>query len=183
VPLNRSVRQWMVFGAVVCSILAAPALAQGSALPQAGGDVTSSDSTRYPDLPLRRDGDRGLAGAAPSGVGALVWLVIAAAAAGLWWKVRGWTRRVGADQGSGQGALLRNLFSGPGQRPLEVLHSTRLTPRASVHVLRWKGREWLVGCSDQSVTVIGEGTSSRSYALAPDTATSTGTVVSPVVRP
>jgi|GEM_PF-5809990 len=37
-----------------------------------------------------------------------------------------------------------------------LMQSTQLTPSASVHVLRWDGREWLLGCSEQGISVIAE---------------------------
>ncbi|PCE23740.1 hypothetical protein BWP39_29105 [Paraburkholderia acidicola] len=38
--------------------------------------------------------------------------------------------------------------------PLRVVQSVRLTQRASVHVVRWGEREWLIGCTDQHLSVL-----------------------------
>jgi len=37
---------------------------------------------------------------------------------------------------------------------VQLVQSVRLTPRATVHVLRWNGGELLVGCSDQGLAVL-----------------------------
>jgi hypothetical protein len=39
---------------------------------------------------------------------------------------------------------------------VRVLQSTRLTPRATLHVLHWDAKEWLVGCTEHSVTLIAQ---------------------------
>lgn len=41
-------------------------------------------------------------------------------------------------------------------RGARCVHSARLTQRASVHVVRWGEREWLLGCADGAITVIGD---------------------------
>lgn len=41
-------------------------------------------------------------------------------------------------------------------RPLRVVQSSRLTPRASVHVLHWDDKEWLVGCTEHGIAVLGQ---------------------------
>ncbi len=46
----------------------------------------------------------------------------------------------------------------PGALPsqLRVLQTIRLTGRASVHVLRWDEKEWLVGCAEHGMTILGQ---------------------------
>lgn len=39
---------------------------------------------------------------------------------------------------------------------VQVTQSRRLTGRASVHVLQWDSKEWLVGCTDGGMTLIGQ---------------------------
>lgn len=61
---------------------------------------------------------------------------------------------------SGSSATIRNwrtwLITPANVTNLKVVQSTRLTPRASAHVLQWDGKEWLVGCTERSITVLGQ---------------------------
>jgi hypothetical protein len=52
--------------------------------------------------------------------------------------------------------LARWLAPAVARRPLRVIQSSRLTGRASVHLLEWGGKELLVGCTEQGVTLLGE---------------------------
>jgi hypothetical protein len=38
---------------------------------------------------------------------------------------------------------------------LRLVQSLFLTPRASVHVIGWDGREWLVGCTEGGLMELG----------------------------
>ncbi|RAN48422.1 hypothetical protein RB25_11595 [Herbaspirillum rubrisubalbicans] len=37
-----------------------------------------------------------------------------------------------------------------------LVQSTRLTPKSSVHVVQWDHKEWLLGCSEQGITLLGQ---------------------------
>lgn len=67
-------------------------------------------------------------------------------------------RRSAASAGSGGSAgpspWSRWLRSGIGDPQLRLLSSTRLTARASVHLVEWKGRELLIGCSDGAISLL-----------------------------
>jgi hypothetical protein len=104
-------------------------------------------------LPLRRETETS-AGSSPQGA-ILVALILALAAAVL---LRARRRRpalppAGENRRRGWLSWLPGALARP---PLQVLHSTRLTPRASVHVLVWDDKEWLVGCTEQGVTMLGQ---------------------------
>jgi hypothetical protein len=58
--------------------------------------------------------------------------------------------------GTGRVAWLRWLSPTLRGHPVQILQSTRLTPRATVHVLVWDGKEWLVGCAEHGITVLGQ---------------------------
>jgi flagellar biogenesis protein FliO len=45
-------------------------------------------------------------------------------------------------------------LSGDTAVPVQVLFNQRLTPRHSVHLIQWQGRNYLLGCSEQHITVI-----------------------------
>uniref|UniRef100_UPI001819E316 flagellar biosynthetic protein FliO n=1 Tax=Ramlibacter sp. TaxID=1917967 RepID=UPI001819E316 len=87
-----------------------------------------------------------------------VWLVLLAGA-GAWawiWSVR---RRGAAPKWLGR-------WVPPGAPGvLQLLASKPLAPQCSVHVVRWAGRELLVGCTPQAVTLL-----DTREAAAPETA-------------
>lgn len=121
----------------------AHAQASAAPAPAASQPAPASKSGLPADLPLRRDAEPGVG----SGAGAVIWLVLLAGA-GAWawiWSVR---RRGVAPKWLGRLA--------PGSAPgaLQVLASRPLAPHCSLHVVRWGGRELLVGCTPQAVTLL-----------------------------
>jgi hypothetical protein len=54
----------------------------------------------------------------------------------------GWTRFARSGDGTGPGAVVRQ--------------SIRLSGAATLHVVAWEGREWLIGCSTAGLTVVAE---------------------------
>lgn len=104
------------------------------------------------DIPVRRDRDPrapGPAGTAP----ALLSVALAILAGGALWGLR--RARGGGRRTRGRGSWTRWLGQ-EDEGVLRLVQSRQLTARASVHVLRWGGREWLLGCGDQQVTLLGE---------------------------
>jgi hypothetical protein len=84
-----------------------------------------------------------------SGAGGALVAVLLLAAAGAWLAHRaGWLRR------GGGATRLRRLLAPTSAAGLRVLGSTRLTPKASAHVLQWEGRRVLVVCTDHAATVV-----------------------------
>lgn len=120
--------------------------------PSAAGALEPGPIRISPDIPVRRGSEAG--GLAPGAGRALVMsglLGVALLVGGVAVRRR---RGVSADAAR-RLPWSRWLAPASGARPVRCLHSTRLTARASVHLLRWDDREWLVGCTDASVTVIG----------------------------
>lgn len=126
-------------------------------------------STRLPAaLPLVRDAGLSVGGVDPRWLallGLILFIAFVVAArlrkhrAGL---PRGPARRA-SNAWSAFGALsaLRahlggHLGAGAVDQPLRVVQSARLNARASVHVLRWGEREWLIGCTDQQISVLAD---------------------------
>lgn len=152
--------------ALACIAGASAALADGALGSARGAEspvVTAS--TLPPSLPVRRE-------AAPlwatGGIGVLgalcVVLVVAGAVA---WLLR---RGGAASRGTGTAAFLGRWPFGLGpsaaKRPqddIRLVRSLRLTPRASVHVVEWDGRQWLVGAADHGISLLGD----RGCRLAP----------------
>lgn len=61
-----------------------------------------------------------------------------------------------ASRGWGTRILGRWLTPGSREGGVRLVQSVRLTPKSTVHVLEWDGREILVGCNDQEMTLLGE---------------------------
>jgi hypothetical protein len=123
-----------------------------------------SSSARLPaDLPLKRESSQAPAGsrAATPFVLAATLLVFGGAA-----LLRRYSRAAKGQPATDRSlaAWLRRFSPSAQEHSLRVLQSARLTARASVHVLKWDGREWLIGCTEQGVTVMGQRISAASQA-------------------
>jgi hypothetical protein len=82
-------------------------------------------------------------------------VVLTLAAATVWLASR---KRRGRTAGSGWARLSR-LRAGANDRPGDqavVRQSMRLGGAATLHVVGWNGREWLIGCSAAGLTVVAE---------------------------
>lgn len=107
-------------------------------------------------IPLRRESESGnapresawwLAGLGVMGAGVLL------ACAG---PLRRRRQQAGVTRGAGTPVWQRILGAGSPTRDVSVLSATRLTPRNSVHVIEWRGRQLLLGCTDQSIVLLAE---------------------------
>lgn len=120
----------------------------------AGAAVTALEpaSTAASAIPFLRPGEARWESSG-LGVGNALVTVLLLAVAGFWIAHRlGWTRR---SQGS---VALQRMFGTPAGDGLRVLESTRLTPKASAHVLQWAGKRVLVVCTEHSATVVADDT-------------------------
>jgi hypothetical protein len=141
----RESRGWPIAAVVLAgAIVASPARA------------ADAPSVRLPaDLPLRRDVGPAMGSGHPGRAGAVLLVLLALAGAAI---LHG-RKRLLPSGSTGERKLATWLRgwapAAPGDR-LRVLQSVRLTSRASVHVVRWDGKEWLVGCGDQGVSVLGQ---------------------------
>ena len=134
-----------------------PAWAEGAVQPSAGAPTVSPALPS--SLPVRRD-------AAPvwetGGIGVLGALSVVLLVAGTlaWGLRRGMVVPRAADRSAAVRDRWMSLWSklpnGKPQEELRMVRSLRLTPRASVHVIEWDGRQWLVGASDHAVALLGE---------------------------
>lgn len=100
-------------------------------------------------IPFKRGDEHG------ARAGAIVTLaVIAVVAAGALALARraGWLARQ-RPGGSSRGWRAW-AATAAGERPLIHLQALRLTPRASLHLVRWRDRDLLVACSEAGVTVV-----------------------------
>jgi hypothetical protein len=137
-----------------------------SAEPLRAPSATRPGEVRLPaSLPLRRDEP-----APGPGLGPLRSAGLAVALAALFGGAI-LLRGRGATSGR-PAARLRwpawlGLQAGATTRPMRVVQSQRLTPRASLHVVEWDGREWLVGCSEQGISLVAQGSAGSGPGRAP----------------
>lgn len=113
-----------------------------SASPQAPSSTQSSPKSLPADLPLRRDGDTPEMGSA----GYVVWLLAVIAAIAVLWAVR-------SRQGNSAGWLMK-LRSGDHAPALKLLATRQLGPSSSLQVVTWADKEFLLGCTAQSISVL-----------------------------
>lgn len=110
------------------------------------------------EIPVRRGHEPGEAGGRPLGL--LVAAGILVVAGTVWARVRRRNSGPGTEARAGTAGWTwwRWLRTARSSGDARLVQSFRLTPRASVHVVRWDGKELLLGCADQAVTVLGERT-------------------------
>lgn len=124
-----------------------PELASSSAASEAH---EASAAAPAASIPFLRHESTGLESSG-MGVGNALVIVFLCAALGVWFL-----RRYVRARGAAAPAALGRVFGGASARSLAVLESTRLTAKASAHVVQWNDRQWLVVCTDQSATVVGQ---------------------------
>lgn len=142
-PLSQQVRAW-----ICCLALATqPCLAEPVRPSAPNPAPTGLPAT----LPLKRGAEGTLAS---SGTSFLTFAVVVGglAAAAIWLTRQ--RKRTAQDAQAGPDWLQRLL---PPRTPagIRVLQSSRLTPKASLHLVHWNGQEWLLGCSDHGISTIG----------------------------
>lgn len=185
-------RLWRVTGCsklpcvlVLCALvsggfLSGPAFAAGGqasdAAPSAAAAVSaqSGDESRLPaSLPLKRDDDSDIGNGRVWMKEGLLLVVVLAGAAMVLIRKRTSSPASSIPRGMSQGWLNRRAFQA--DRP-RVESITRLTNRASVHVLQWDGKEWLVGCTEQNMIVLGQRSSRSGQGDSPCETPLSGTV-------
>lgn len=113
-----------------------------SASPQAPSSAQLSPKSLPADLPLRRDESSPSMGSA----GYVVWLLAVIAAMAVLWAVR-------SRQGNSAGWLMK-LRSGDHEPALKLLATRQLGPSSSLQVVKWADKEFLLGCTPQSISVL-----------------------------
>jgi Flagellar biosynthesis protein, FliO len=150
---------WSAPGRAAATDQDRPTDASIAAAARPGASVAASQpGTLSSALPLQRDADPVGSGLGP--VQALVLIVFLVICIGLLWQRQVRLRGSGLWQKNGWWRLI----SPAKPNGLRVIQSASLTPRASVHVVQWDGREWLVGCTERGLTELGQ----RVLPAAPD---------------
>lgn len=136
--------------AIAACVSGSSSYAEPTAMPTSAVAASSTSDLRLPaSLPLIRDTDAQHAG------GEARWaalLVLAALAGAGTVCVR---RSRARSQGTGRASGPFGWTAMSANKPARVVQSLRLTPKASAHVVQWQGREWLIACTDQALTVLG----------------------------
>lgn len=151
----------IVVGWLVLALVAAPrstGQASGASVVvgSEGREATTTKGTevRLPSgLPLRRDAEP-LVGVWPRILPVAVAAVLLSIGATFLLQRR---RRstLGRDvTESGMHGWLRRWMGAGADSQLRVVHSARLTPRSSVHLLQWDEKEWLIGCYEHGMSVL-----------------------------
>lgn len=118
---------------------AAAADPQGAPLAAVSSATDAERGGRLPtSIPLRREADNG------SGPHDVAWWPVGLGAIGV------------AVLLAGIGPLRRRLPGAAPARDVILLSATRLTPRNSIHLVEWHGRQLLIGCSDRSTVLLAE---------------------------
>lgn len=137
---------WIGLGLAAALLIGAPGIRAQESPNAASGSLP-------PSIPVKRDN---VAGGSDDADGR--WWIAAVFIAGL----AGWgfvaVRRKSAGQAAAPAWLTRwtGLPETTAQREIRRIASTRLTPRHSLHVVEWNGRQLLLGCTDQSVQLLSE---------------------------
>jgi hypothetical protein len=127
-----------------------PSRTTGDAGPHAAAGVVAPDERPPRAIPFKRDEPQGSSAVAIGAVATLACIALLAAGALALGRRAGWfRRRPGGARGWGAWLAPKS-----GDRPLTQLQMLRLTPRASLHLIRWGERELLVGCSEAGVTLL-----------------------------
>lgn len=107
------------------------------------------------DIPVQRDREPSTEGtSATLRTGISLAMLALAAAVALGFRRR---RRSPAPDGVPTGLRFPWFTRLSSDAVLSVPHTVRLTTHASVHVVKWRGREWLIACAGDGVTVLGTG--------------------------
>lgn len=134
--MPRRLAAWLAVSLALgaCPAVMAQAVPAAAAAPAASGPLS-------PNLPLRRDSE--LAG---GGSAYAAWIVALAVALGGVWLLR---RSGGGVLGAPAWRLRPQA-----QRAPKLVGYLSLGPQASLRVVEWNGKELLIACSSQSVTVL-----------------------------
>lgn len=153
---DRPSRFFRILPSVVACLLFghAAAYSQGVA---ASGPSPSASAASAPvvlprTIPFKQDSTPASGDSSPSS--AVIALALLSGLAGFaFWAWRKRAQAYGAGS-AGKGWRLWGLT--PAQKNLLLHGTTRLSPRHSVHEVEWRGRRLLIGCADQTMTLLSE---------------------------
>jgi len=162
--LRRGLARFALIAALGVSVLGPHLLAETPAkegtktaqtTPPPAGNAEPQAPTRLPSsIPLRRDPETALATRAMGSFQVLAVMILVAAIV-LWYLRK---RNLSGDGGAPfQARDWRKWLTPTTHRDeLRVIQSARLNPKVSLHVFRWDAKEWLVGCNENGLTLLGQ---------------------------
>lgn len=138
---------------LLCAVWAGLCVAQpidvGQSAPGGGVQVSAPRDASLPaSLPLKRD--TVLAERTTGRAWALFGLVAFLFAGVFVYRMRA------SDKGMQTPKWMRRIGVSFAESPIRIVHSLRLTPRASLHLVRWNDQEWLLGCSESGMLLVGQ---------------------------
>ena len=136
----------------------AAAYAQNAAAPAAASppaSIASAPVVLPKTIPFKQDSASASGDASPSLAAVVLALLLGLAGLGFWaWRKRALAS--GAESAASAGRGLRWWGATSSKKNLLLHGSTRLSPRHSVHEIEWRGRRLLIGCADQTMTLLSE---------------------------
>lgn len=139
-------------------LVAAPGAAEQ--IPRDGSVAAGPSGAGLPaNIPVKRE----VSVQASPDTGDYAWMTILVLGAVMGCGVLVMRRKAGKGvQGSGRvsacGSVLGGLLNAVPSQEIQRISSTRLTPRHSLHVVVWGGRRLLIGCSENAIELMAEGT-------------------------
>ena len=103
-------------------------------------------------IPFKQDSAPASGDASSSLAAIALALALGLAAFGVW----AWRKRALSSGPESAGKGSRWWGAMPSRKNLLLHGSTRLSPRHSVHEIEWRGRRLLIGCADQTMTLLSE---------------------------
>lgn len=171
-PKQASVFCRALSGAVACLLFShAVAYSQSTAAPVTTPSASAATSvvTLPKTIPFKQDSALASGESGPSLAAIAVVVAIGFLGFALWvWRNR---RLAGGVDNT---AKRSSWWGGASSRDVLLHGTTRLSPRHSVHDIEWRGRRLLIGCTDQSMTLLSE----RTMAESPEGAAAQGHPVS-----
>lgn len=149
---------WLGLGFAAVLLLGSPLDAWAQATPtssaQEANNRTSNVGSLPPEIPVKREADSNNT----DGEISVRWWLAAVCIGGLaaWGFVMVRRRDKGGVVPTGWLGGWRPLAEPGAPREIRRIASTRLTPRHSLHVIEWNGRQLLLGCTDQAVQLLSE---------------------------
>lgn len=158
-----------VLFALSCAAVMQFAAVSAQAQTPSADESTGASVSIPPNIPVKRDSVDATANDADT----RWWMALAFIAGLVAWGVVVARRRGKLSSDKETWTPWRGLSAHVAQREIRRIASTRLTPRHSLHVIEWNGKQLLLGCTEQSVNLLSEApaeptaTGSRTAADAP----------------
>ena len=154
--LNRPSCFFRILQSVVACLLFGHAAAYSQSVAASAASLSASAASApivLPrTIPFKQDSTPASGDSSPSSA-VIALALLSVLAGGAFWAWRKRAQAYGAGS-TGKGLSLWGLT--PAKKNLLLHGTTRLSPRHSVHEVEWRGRRLLIGCADQTMTLLSE---------------------------